>query len=84
MESGHARCKMPDGLDLLLTSEISKAIEEANLGVVNAQIARRYYIDHAAHMDIAVELGYDRSTVSKRLKDIAPRVSRAAARLPPS
>ena len=84
MESGFARCKMPSEFADLLTSDICRAIHEANLGQVNTQIAQRYYIDQIAQMDIAVEFGLERSTVTRRLQKMAPRISSAALRLPPS
>lgn len=84
MYSGQARYKLPAELDKLLTSQMELAIDEANLGQLNRQIARRYLLDHAAQIDIAAEVGYDRSVISRRLKDITLRVMHAASKLPPS
>ena len=84
MESGFARCKMPPALQNLLTSDMYRAIREANLGEVNTQIAQRYYIDQIAQIDIATELGMQRSTVTRRIQKMTPRISSAAMRLPPS
>lgn len=84
MESGFARCKMPPALEKLLTSDMNRAIREANLGEVNTQIALRYYIDQIAQMDIAAEFGVERSTVTRRIQKMTPRISSAAMRLPPS
>lgn len=84
MESGFSRCKMPPVLASLLTSDMSRAIGEANLGEVNTIIARRYYIDQVAQMDIATELNMQRSTVTRRIQKMTPRISDAALRLPPS
>lgn len=84
MESGFARCKMPPPLENLLTSDMRRAICEANLGEVNAKIAQRYYIDQIAQMDIAAEFGMERSTVTRRIQKMTPRISSAAMRLPPS
>lgn len=78
------RGKLPPELDTLLTSELKRAIREANLGRENSQIARRYFIDRAAMIDIGEEIGLDRSAISRRLKDITPRVAEATRKLPPS
>lgn len=78
---GQARGKLPDGLGMLMTSQMQSAIDEANLGITDTEIARRYYIDRMAQMDIACLLGCDRSTVSRRLKGIAPRVTYAAGKI---
>lgn len=76
-----ARCRLPQPLDGLLTSEMSRAIEEANLGSTDAQIAKRYLVDRIPQIDIAIEFGYERSTISKRMKNIVPRVSASASRV---
>ena len=81
MESGHARGALPSELNHLLTSQMRLAIDEANLGTVDTQIAKLYYLDRIAQIDIAAEVNYDRSTVSRRLKSITPRISSAASRL---
>ena len=78
------RGKLPPELDNLLTSELKRAIREANLGRENSQIARRYFIDRAAMIDIGEEIGLDRSAISRRLKDIAPRIAATSRKLPPS
>lgn len=78
------RGKLPPELDTLLTSELKRAIREANLGRENSQIARRYFIDRAAMIDIGEEIGLDRSAISRRLKDIAPRIAATSRKLPPS
>lgn len=81
MESGHARGSMPYALDHLLTSQMRLAIDEANLGLVDTRIAKMYYLDRVAQMDIAAEMNYDRSTISRRLKGMTPRIAAAASRL---
>lgn len=78
------RGQLPPELDNLLTSELKRAIREANLGRENSQIARRYFIDRAAMIDIGEEIGLDRSAISRRLKDIAPRIAATSRKLPPS
>lgn len=83
MYCGQAR-KMPQELKYLLTSEMTRAIDEANLGALDTVIAKRYYLDRAAQIDIADELGYERSAISKRLKKINPRIYNSISRIPPS
>ena len=83
MYCGQAR-KMPQELKYLLTSEMTKAIDEANLGALDTVIAKRYYLDRVAQIDIAEELGYERSAISKRLKNINLRIYNSISRIPPS
>lgn len=79
MEYSRARGKLPPELDGLATSQVMLAIDEANLGLADTHIARRRFIDQMQHVDIAMEMGFsDRSTVSKRLHNITPRVVAAA------
>lgn len=77
-----ARGPLPPELAGLLTSQMHRAIDEANLGISDREIARRYLIDRMPMIDIGEEVGLDRSTVSKRLKQIRPRVAGAARSLP--
>lgn len=84
LHTGQARGQLPPELGGLLTSELAEAIEQANLGRIDEQIAWRYLIDRAAQADIGAEVGYERSAVSRRLKGITPRIANAAKRLPPS
>lgn len=78
------RGQLPPELDTLRTSELKRAIREANLGRENAKIAERYFIDKIAMIDIGAEIGMDRSAISRRLKDITPRVAATVRKLPPS
>lgn len=77
-----ARGQLPPELAGLLTSQMNWAIDEANLGISDREIARRYLVDRMPMVDIGAEVGLDRSTVSKRLKQIRPRVSDAARSIP--
>ena len=56
-------------------------IEQANLGRDDTFIARRYLIDQWPQIDIAAELGWARSTVSKRIPRILRKVERTAEKL---
>lgn len=76
-----ARVKLPPELADLLRSELETAIYEAALHRDDELIAKRRIIDKWAEMDIAVELGWDRSTVSHHLAYIIEDVKQVARRL---
>lgn len=79
-----ARTRLPDSIGLLLRRELEEAIEQANLGELDTAVAKRYLIDKAPLMDIAVEMGYDRSAIGKRIPPIMARVENTAKRLFPA
>ena len=76
-----ARVKMPRELSELLRSDLERAIYEAALNADDALIAKRYLVEKVAQIDVAAELGWERSTVSRRLPGIVERVAWAANRL---
>lgn len=76
-----ARVRLPDSLDGLLRSQMETAILEANLGTDDTDIARRYLIDQIPQIDIAAEFGWERSTISHRVKRIIAKVEAAARKL---
>lgn len=76
-----SRSKLPHSLELLLRVEMEQAIEQANLGTFDTFVAKKYLIEQVPQIDIAEELGYDRTVVTRRLKQIVPRVEYAALRL---
>lgn len=76
-----ARVKLPESLDKLLRSELEKAIYEAALDRDDDLIARRYIVEKRPQIDIAAELGYERSTISRRIHDIVIRVKEIAEKL---
>lgn len=76
-----SRCKLPHSLELLLRVEMEQAIEQANLGTFDTFVAKKYLIEQVPQIDIAVELDYDRTVISRRIKQILPRVEYAAQRL---
>lgn len=76
-----ARVRLPHSIELLLRSEVELAIEQANLGVFDSAVAKKYLIDQVPHVEIAEELGYERTTITKRMPRILDRVDRSARRL---
>ena len=68
-------------LEPLLKSEMEHCIEQANLGYYDTMIAKRYLIDQWAQIDIAAELGWNRTTVSKRIPRIIRKVETTAQKL---
>ena len=76
-----ARVRLPVELEELLKRELETAIDQANLGEEDTLIARRYLIDQVPQIDIAVEIGMERSTISRRLPRILGRVLWAAERM---
>ena len=80
-----ARGKLPDELETLLLDERVAAIKQAGLGRLDEQIAMRYFIERLPQADVAAIVGRERSTVTRRLKEITPRVRHTAellAKLP--
>jgi len=76
-----ARVRLSGYLKTLLRSEMETAIQEANLGNLNTKIAKLYLIDQIPQIDIAGELGIDRSTISRKIPVILERVEQTAKRL---
>jgi hypothetical protein len=82
MEYGRSRNPVPETLKTYGREHICWAITEANLGLLDTEIARMRYIDGLAHADIGAAVGYDRTTVSRHLKAIEPRIRSIAQRIP--
>ena len=76
-----SRVSLPEPLESLLKSEMEHCIEQANLGRYDTMIAKRYLIDQWAQIEIAAELGWNRTTVSKRIPHILRKVETAAQKL---
>lgn len=79
-----SRVKLPHSLELLLRVELEQAIEQANLGTFDTFVAKKYFIEQVPLIDIAVELGYDRSAIGKRVPAIVTKVERTAGRMFPT
>ena len=76
-----ARVQLPDCLRGLLRSELEQAIIESALSREDTLIATRYFLEKVPQIDIATELNWERSTISRRLKAIERQVAWAATRL---
>lgn len=76
-----ARVLLPEPLAGLLRSELERAIYESALSQDDTLIAKRYIVEKKAQIDIAAELGWERSTVSKHVKYILVNVNNTAKKL---
>lgn len=76
-----AKGKLPKELATLMLDERVTAIKQAGLGKLDEQIAMQYFIERLPHSDVAAIVGRDRSTISRRLKEITPQVKHAAVAL---
>lgn len=76
-----ARCTLPPELARLLRSELERVIREAAFNRDDELIARHYLIDKWAQIDIAAELGWERSTVSKHIRPIIERAVYVASKI---
>lgn len=76
-----ARIKLSKAMTALLRSEMETAITQSNLGREDTAIAKLYLLDRIPQIEIAVEYGYDRSTISRRIKAIVSAVELSAKKL---
>ena len=76
-----ARVILPESLSGLLRSELERVISETALNRDDSLIAQRYLVEKVAQIDIAVELGWERATVSRHMKYILPALDRVAHKL---
>lgn len=68
-------------LKTLLRRELSEAIHEAALAPYDEKIATRILIDKMSQMEAATAVGYERTTISRRLPAIVGSVHNAAEKL---
>lgn len=68
-----ARCRDKQ-LAGMMKDEAERLIEQSNLGREDEKIARLYLIDQIPQVDIAAEMEYERSTISRRLGQIRKRM----------
>lgn len=54
---------------------MERRIADARLGRTNSTIARMRLIDRMDYVDIGAEVGYDRTTVARRMKNIIDTLS---------
>ena len=76
-----ARVTLPESLNGLLRSELERTICETALNRDDSLIAQRYLVEKVAQIDIAVELGWERATVSRHIKYILPAGERVAHKI---
>lgn len=76
-----ARARLRESAADLLRSDWETVIDEAALGIEDTKIAKMYLLDAIPQVEIGVEVGLERSTVSKRLSKILPKVERTARKL---
>ena len=69
-----ARGSLPPELAMLRRDDREEAIRAAGLGIMDTEIAMRYYIDRLPHADIGAIVDRDRSVVSKRIKRMEPHI----------
>ena len=69
-----ARGSLPPELAMLRRDDRVEAIRSAGLGIMDTEIAMRYYIDRLPHADIGAIVDRDRSVVGKRIKRMEPRI----------
>lgn len=69
-----ARGQLPPELAMLRRDDREEAIRSAGLGIMDTEIAMRYYIDRLPHADIGAIVDRDRSVVSKRIKRMEPHI----------
>ena len=69
-----ARGKMPPELAGLRRDDRVEAIRSAGLGILDTEIAMRYYIDRLPHADIGAIVDRDRSVVGRRIKQMEPQI----------
>lgn len=69
-----AKLRIDPALAGLPRSAWEKLIYEANLGLEDADVARRYFIDKQCQIDIAIEKDTDRTQISRRLTRARRRI----------
>ncbi len=75
------RTKMPDNLARLLRSEWELVIHQSSLGAEDAEIAKQCLFLRVPQIDVAIDLGIDRSTVSHRIPAIIARLQQTVQKL---
>lgn len=76
-----ARARVPESLSDLTRSDWERVIFQAALGQEDTKIATMYLLDAIPQIDIGIELGLERSTVSRRLPKILSKIERTARKI---
>ena len=76
-----ARVRLPPELKGLLRSQLEDCIEQANLGVEDTWIVRRYLIARVPQADLAAELGCSRKTIFAHISRSIPSLQQAALKI---
>ena len=66
---------MRDPFEGMSRSALAGMIDDARLSSVDAQIARMRLLDRAYYSDIGAAVGYDRTTVARRMNGIIRQLS---------
>ena len=69
-----ARGELPPEIAKLRPENRAEAIRAAGLGIMDTEIAMRYYVDRMAHADIGAIVGRERSVVGRRIKRVEPQI----------
>lgn len=77
-----AMVKLPPELDGLLLSQLEDCIAQANLGIEDTWLVRRYLISHVPQADLAAELGWTRRTVYMHITKSIAKIKATAQNLP--
>lgn len=75
------RVRVPEGMEELLVSDWERVLSETMLAQEDRKIAKLYIIEKMPQIDVATEMNYDRSTVSRRMGKILKEARRVAERL---
>ena len=76
-----ARIKLPPELDGLVLSQLEHCIDQANLGIEDTWLIRRYLIAHVPQADLAAELDWTRPTISIHITKAITKIAATARRL---
>lgn len=76
-----ARLRLPPDMAMLPREDWEGLIFASNLGREGSRIADMYFIQQIPQIDIAVETGLDRKTVSKRLTTARRKIEHNYERL---
>ena len=69
----NARARLPQKLAVLSRTELETIIHECAFNREDDLIARRYMVEKQCQIDIATEIGYERSPIGRRLPRIMNR-----------